>query len=306
MRNITLETKEKSDSSSGVSRKDTLKMIGIGVISSLISKYFIKPIQAQEKKSEIVLPELPPPSDNEDVIITMMRDLQKALQKPMEERHWVMVIDTRKCVGCHACTISCVVENKLPPGTVYRPVMEQELGTYPNVSMRFIPRPCMQCSNAPCVGSCPVNATWIRKDGIVEIDYEQCIGCRYCISACPYGARVFDSGFYYTDSTPKHQEFLYGKENASEYEKIPNYEYGIEWKRTSHSSPIGNARKCQFCLHRIELGLLPMCVVTCIGRATYFGDLKDPDSLIAKLASKNNQILLKEELGTKPNVIYLI
>lgn len=235
-----------------------------------------------------------------------MRDLQRALQKPVEQRRWTMVIDTRKCVGCHACTISCVTENKLPPGTVYRPVLEEEIGTYPNVTMRFTPRPCMQCSNAPCVTVCPVNATWVRKDNIVEIDYEQCIGCRYCITACPYSARVFDSGFYYTGFSTSKEDFIYGKENASQYEKIPNYEYGIAWERKSHSSPIGNARKCQFYLHRIERGLLPMCVVTCIGRATFFGDGADPESLVTKLASKPNRIVLKEEMGTHPNVFYLV
>src|SRR3990172_2829398 len=71
----------------------------------------------------------------------------KAMAKPVEKRHWIMVIDTRKCIGCHACTIGCVAENKLPPGVVYRPVTTQEFGEYPNVQIRFLPRPCMQCDN---------------------------------------------------------------------------------------------------------------------------------------------------------------
>lgn len=289
-------------------REDFLKNLGIGILAGFISNLLKQDeVKAEEKDNKkIEFPELPPPMEKEDPIITMMRDLQRALMKPLEQRHWIMVIDTRKCVGCHACTISCVAENKLPPGTVYRPVIEEEFGKYPNVSMRFTPRPCMQCSEPPCVGVCPVYATWKRKDGIIEIDYEQCIGCRYCITACPYSARVFDSGFYYTDRTPKKRDEILGQDRAKVYEEKPSYEYGISWKREEGESPIGNARKCQFCIHRVEQGLLPMCVVTCIGRATYFGDGNDPNSLVAKLSVLPNRMLLKEEMGTKPNVIYLI
>ncbi|MCS7184345.1 MAG: 4Fe-4S dicluster domain-containing protein [bacterium] len=236
----------------------------------------------------------------------MMRDLKKALNKPVEERKWVMVIDLRKCIGCHACTISCVVENKLPPGVVYRPVISEEQGSYPNVKRRFIPRPCMQCANPPCTPVCPVYATYKRPDGIVEIDYEKCIGCRYCITACPYNARTFDFGEYYTEELPG---------GIEEYEKSPSYEYGKKTVREKEyflgflpieKSPVGNARKCHFCLHRIERGLLPQCVTTCIGRATFFGDKNDKESLVSELISKHNVIRLKEELGTEPNVYYIV
>jgi len=93
-----------------------------------------------------------------DQLERMRTDLLRALTKPVAERRWVMVIDLRACVGCHGCTIACVAENKLPPGVVYRPVIEEEIGRYPNVSRRFIPRPCMQCDNPPCTGVCPVSA----------------------------------------------------------------------------------------------------------------------------------------------------
>jgi len=96
----------------------------------------------------------------EDVLLRMQEDLKRALEKPAAERRWVMVIDLRRCIGCHACTIACVAENNLPPGVVYRPVLSEEFGTYPNVTMRFLPRPCMQCDNPPCVPVCPVNATY--------------------------------------------------------------------------------------------------------------------------------------------------
>lgn len=128
---------------------------------------------------------LPAGADQDQHILRMTRELERALKKPIEERRWGMVIDLRKCVGCQACTINCAVENGLPPGVVYRPVLEEEIGTYPNVARRFIPRPCMQCEEPPCTPVCPVEATYRRPDGIVEIDYDQCIGCRYCLTACP-------------------------------------------------------------------------------------------------------------------------
>jgi molybdopterin-containing oxidoreductase family iron-sulfur binding subunit len=124
------------------------------------------------------------PKVNDDVLLRMQRDLVKAMAKPVEQRRWIMVIDTRKCVGCHACTIACIAENHLPPGVVYRPVVTEEFGEFPNVQLRFTPRPCMQCDNPPCVPVCPVHATWKRADGIVAIDYDKCIGCRDCIAAC--------------------------------------------------------------------------------------------------------------------------
>ena len=86
-----------------------------------------------------------PERPDEDVLVRMQRDLVKAMGKPMEQRHWVMIIDQRKCVGCHACTIACIAENHLPPGVVYRPVVIEESGHFPNIKLKFTPRPCMQC-----------------------------------------------------------------------------------------------------------------------------------------------------------------
>ena len=247
------------------------------------------------------------PLVKEDVLVRMQRELRHALEKPASERRWVMVIDLRKCVGCSACTIACVSENKLPPGVVYRPVMEQEIGTYPNVTRTFLPRPCMQCDNPPCVPVCPVGATYKGEEGAVVIDYEQCIGCRYCVAACPYSARTFDIGYTYTEPTPVAVGHCVGREGAEIYERVANFEYGREWAREGRNeSPIGNVRKCHFCLHRLSEGMLPACATTCIGRATYFGDANDPDSLVAELIASPNVMRLKEELGTEPRVYYLM
>lgn len=248
------------------------------------------------------------PQLNDDVLIRMQRDLVAAMKKPVEQRRWVMVIDSRKCVGCSACTVGCVAENKLPPGVVYRPVVTEELGEFPNVQLRFTPRPCMQCDEPPCVPVCPVNATWKRPDGIVTINYDRCIGCRYCLTACPYGARTSDFGESYTDEAGAHGQATAATLNAGAHtwEDQDSHEYAKHWNRTGHKSPAGNARKCHFCLHRLEVGQLPMCATTCIGRATYFGDSNDPDSLVMELITKHNTQMLLPHKGTKPRVFYIV
>ncbi len=241
----------------------------------------------------------------QDLLVRMQEDVKRAQAKPRKDRRWVMVIDLRKCAGCHACTIGCVAENKLPPGVVYRPVMEEESGTYPNVTRKFLPRPCMQCDQPPCTEVCPVSATFKDGDGIVKIDYEQCIGCRYCVTACSYGARTFDFGELYvqasTDAKP-----MVGRTRAAALERSASFEYGKAWTRAGDDSPAGNARKCHFCEHRLAEGMLPACVSTCIGRATMFGDANDPQSVVSRLVSQPNAMRLKEELGTEPRVFYLV
>lgn len=250
-----------------------------------------------------------PATANEDVLMRMQRDLVTAMAKPVEQRRWIMVIDQRKCIGCDACTIGCVAENKLPPGVVYRPVVKEESGEYPNTKLVFTPRPCMQCDEPPCVPVCPVQATWKRPDGVTIVDYDKCIGCRYCITACPYGARTSDFGEFYTDNVaegaPEGEERVMFGANVP-WEHQPNHEMGKHWSRDGHQSPKGNARKCHFCLHRLEVGQLPMCVTTCIGRATYFGDAHDPDCLAVELITRNNVQTLLPHKGTKPKVFYIV
>lgn len=298
---------EKELSLNKVDRKRALGLIGAAIGAGTLATVFSrslpkssapKPSAPKDKKTwRILSPITSSASDkNPDMLIRMQNDVRLAMAKPMEERRWLMIIDSRKCVGCHACTVACVAENKLPPGVVYRPVLTEHKGKYPLQSMVFMPRPCMQCDNPSCVTVCPVHATWKRPDGVVIIDYDKCIGCRYCITACPYGARTYDFGHYYTEHT----------HSVQPYEKKPTLEYRKSWNRVSHDSPVGNARKCHFCLHRLEEGLLPQCVSTCIGRANYFGDANDPDSLVAEMARSHNQVKLLEEKGAKPAVIYLV
>ncbi|NIA30148.1 MAG: 4Fe-4S dicluster domain-containing protein, partial [Actinobacteria bacterium] len=223
------------------SRLGFLKKISSGVFASLLLPAILKKEELHAAETKEVAISLPEQTEDEDIIVRMMREIQRALAKPVEKRHWAMVIDLRKCVGCRACTVSCIAENKLPPGVVYRPVMEEEIGDYPYVTRTYLPRPCLHCSKPPCTPVCPVRATYKRKDGIVVIDYEKCIGCRYCVTACPYGARSFDFGEFYTDKTPKRES----------YEEEPAFEYSRKWNRDGKKSPVCNARKCHFCLHRI-------------------------------------------------------
>lgn len=222
----------------------------------------------------------------------MREDVQRALRKPPEQRHWAMIIDVRKCVGCHACTVACKAENKTPPGVNYRTVKEAEVGTYPNVQRLFMPTLCMQCENPPCVKACKDGSIFKGKDGVVRIDYARNTGDPAVNKACPYGAMSTDDGSYYTDGTPKHEA----------YEDADTFEYGVEAGR---KAKIGKNRKCHYCLHRVEAGMLPACVSTCIGAANYFGDLNDPTSLVAQKAGEIGLYIKGANFGTKPTTKYL-
>ena len=173
-----------------------------------------------------------------------------------------MVIDLRKCFGCHACSVACKAEQAVPLGYFKSWVMQAEQGVFPNVKRNFIPVLCNQCENPPCVDSCPTGATWQRADGIVMQDEAVCIGCKYCLQACPYNVKYIDP-------------------------------------RT------GTAQKCDFCVHRVEQGLLPACVNTCNARARVFGDLNDPNSEVSRLIATSNAQPLLPHMGTEPRVYYI-
>jgi Fe-S-cluster-containing dehydrogenase component len=296
------------EGSAPLSRGAFLKAAGAGTLLGLLTAWQGAPqgaLAAIETRYEetLVADQV---AEDRDVLLRMQAELKKALQKPVNERHWIMVIDLRKCVGCHACTIACVAENKLPPGVVYRQVVEEEIGQYPNVTMRFRPRPCLHCDEPPCVPVCPVGATYKRPDGVVVMDYERCIGCRYCMNACPYNSRYFDFGFSNYDDVPDAEGLIFGRDQGGVLEELPSFEYGQAQPRRRERSPIGNVRKCHFCLHRVEVGELPACTTTCIGRATFFGDSNDPESLVSELIASPNVMRLREELGTEPKVYYLL
>ncbi|MFH1876088.1 MAG: 4Fe-4S dicluster domain-containing protein [Candidatus Omnitrophota bacterium] len=277
---------------SKLSRKGFLKLgslVGVALVASGIPK---EVLAAGEHEQETFKAKW---KEGDDVLLRMQDDLSRALRKPREQRAWTMVIDVRKCVGCFACTIACKAENVSPPGVVYRRVLDLETGKYPAPKRDFVPVLCNHCETPPCVAACPVKATTKREDGIVDMDYKKCIGCRACLNACPYGSRQSDFGQFYTKDTPAIQA----------YELRPAFEYKKEWPRIKGQSPIGNARKCHFCIHRIERGELPACVVTCLGKATYFGDKEDKDSLVVSIISQNKTKRLKENLGTKPRVYYI-
>jgi len=167
-------------------------------------------------------------------------------------------------------------------------VLRGENGKYPNVTRGYLPILCMQCSEPECMKVCPTKATTQRPDGIVEVDGQKCMGCKYCAIVCPYGARYFveewRSYFPGQPSTPF--------EEYARQQWIKKYGEGI-------------STKCNFCIERIEKGLQPACVECCPGKARYFGDLEDPESEVSILIKTEHGFQLNPEFGTDPSVYYL-
>ena len=234
-------------------------------------------------------------------IVRMYDDLENALKKDVAERSWIMVVDIRKCVGDHACTISCMAENACPPGTSYRKVFETEYKSFPELDRFFMPANCQHCDNPPCKKAADKSAKGAiekRKDGIVVFNYAKLAKSpkakEAAKKACPYYAIVDDKAGFYTDGTPV----------LEPYETRDFYEYEKKLNRKRGDTK-GSIRKCTFCLHRLESGMLPACVGTCIGRAMYFGDKNDPESLVSELLKKEKTWNLKAGLGTQPRVYYI-
>ena len=174
-----------------------------------------------------------------------------------KKRAWTMIVDLKKCEGCVTidappqCTQACTAGHYVPNGQEWIQVYEVDLpggGTY------FMPTPCYQCENAPCVNVCPVAATYHDEDGVVLIDHNRCIGCRMCMAACPYQRRFFNWG---TPELPPEAAFV---------------EYSPELQIPAIK---GTVMKCDFCPDMMRRGKLPYCVTGCPMKALYMGDLNE-------------------------------
>ncbi|HEX3015632.1 MAG TPA: 4Fe-4S dicluster domain-containing protein [Desulfobacteria bacterium] len=173
------------------------------------------------------------------------------------------VIITSRCIDCDACMVACRAENQAPLGYSRNWVTNSGIkGRFPKVKQSFEPGNCMHCDSPSCVAVCPTGASYKRSDGIVLVEDAKCVGCKYCVEACPYDARFLN----------------------------PN---------------TGKADKCTLCIQRLEQGLQPACVQTCLGKARQAGDLNDPDSVVAKLLDLYPVRRLLTDAGTGPNIYYI-
>lgn len=178
-----------------------------------------------------------------------------------------LVIDLERCIGCHACTIACKVENDMEVDsgirveTIGGPHPDTPAGIFPQLSMHFLPVPCMHCDQPPCRDACPNEAIYKRPDGIVLIDEEKCDGCQACETACPYGALFYDP------------------------------DRDVE-------------RKCTLCHERLDEGFEPFCALCCSVEAIIWGDLVESDGKISQLIAQRKAYTLKPEKKTGPAVYY--
>ncbi len=209
-------------------------------------------------------------------------------------RQWGMVIDLRRCDACQSqgtppqCTLACIEGHKVPPPMEWIEVFEAEVA---GGGTQFLPMPCQQCQNPPCVNVCPVTATYSTPEGPVLIDQNRCIGCRMCMAACPYDRRFFNWG-----DPPVPPEAA-----LANYD--PEHQVG---------APKGTVMKCDFCPDMARAGSLPMCVSACPNNAIYYGDLEEDIATngvemisVSDFIAENNSYRLKEELGTDPRVHYI-
>ncbi len=194
-----------------------------------------------------------------------------------------MVIDLKRCIGCYGCVAACRAEKATSKGIQFARVQKLEWGKYPSVKRVSLPLLCMHCKEPPCLDVCPTGATKKRDDGIVWIDKDLCIGCRYCMQACPYAARSFHD-----------EEVNYFGEHKTPFEEAGSPKHRLN-----------TVEKCDFCLERVDRGLEPACVANCITKARIFGDLDDPESEPSRLIRDRGGAPLNPENGTEPSVFYL-
>lgn len=199
-----------------------------------------------------------------------------------------IAIDLDRCVGCHTCANACKMQNNVPMGMLWNRILTKDcdvvdgaVGEYPALSRTYLPVQCQHCENAPCQKACPTGATYKDDRGRVEVDYDKCIGCRMCMAACPYNARVFN-----WDDPVREPGFDYGDS------RVPVRAKGV-------------VEKCTLCKERTDDGEAPLCVRVCPARARTFGDLDDPDSEVSRAALRPDARHLLEEKGTKPQIFYI-
>ena len=218
--------------------------------------------------------------------------------KPQEGVQFGYALNLAVCNGCRKCVEACHKENNHDRNTnnSYIRVFEMEQGsmdfekgtadydhTVPKPGKYYMPVQCVQCDDAPCIDVCPVEATWKEEDGVVVIDYNWCIGCRYCQAACPYHARRFNW---------QKPEIPTGEVNP------------VQAYLSNRVRPAGVVEKCHFCLHKTRKGEAPACQEACPTGARVFGNMLDPDSDIRWVLENNRVYVLKEDLGTRPRFFY--
>jgi len=219
--------------------------------------------------------------------------LQRRGRNGLEGRRWVMVIDLAKCRNARKCVEACQSAHHLRPHEYHINTLIMQ--DAPNTAPYYMPKPCQHCDNPPCVSVCPVDATFKRQDGIVLIDNERCIGCRFCMSACPYSARMFHW-----------QEPVLAQEYETSFT-----EYDVELNTPQRK---GTITKCLFSADRLRENQLPYCVSACPNGVFYFGD-ENEDAVtngttketvrLSQLLKQNAGYRLMPELGTQPRVYYL-
>ncbi len=216
---------------------------------------------------------------------------------PRPGARYAYALDVNKCIGCRRCVYACVMENNTAKNLKIEWIQvlecerenieivesERDYDIAPKKDRVYVPIACMHCSNPPCVMACPVKATWREADNIVVVDYERCIGCRYCAVACPYGARHFN----------------WTKPEVPLTMLNPNMHYLGNVVREAHV-----IEKCTWCIQRVRDGGAPACVEHCPVGARIFGDLNDPKSPVRLVIEKYGAFVLKPEAGTKPNFFY--